>query len=108
MSRHLVVLTGVYESYNDDGTLFHTGLFAFSGFVMNLHDRLYWVTAGHCLEEKFDEPINAGKLKVIRCGFADYFGENASNNMCIPFSYEPGCGFYIDDPDMGLDFESSR
>lgn len=104
MGRHLVVLTGLYESYDDNGKLFHTGLFAFSGFVLNLHDRFFWVTAGHCFDDKFDKPIRAGTLKILECGFADYFGDKVINAHKIPYSYEPGCAFYIDNESMGLDF----
>jgi hypothetical protein len=31
MSRHVVVLTGEYESFMQDGTLLHRGVFVFSG-----------------------------------------------------------------------------
>ncbi len=104
MSRHLVVLSGLYESYDEKGKLFHTGLFAISGFILNLHDRFFWVTAGHCLDDKFDKPIRAGTLRILECGFADYFGDKAINSHKIPCAYEPGCAFYLDNEAMGLDF----
>jgi hypothetical protein len=103
MGRHLVVMTGLYESYKD-GKLFHTGIFAFSGFILNLHDRIFWITAGHCLADKFDVPIKDGTLKILTCGFADYFGDKVINADPIPYSYAPGNAFYIDDDTRGLDF----
>jgi hypothetical protein len=102
MSRHLVSLAGIYESYKD-GKLFQSGTFAVSGFVLTLHDRHFWVTAGHCLKY-LDDNIRNGVLKIFDVGFADYFGDEAKDQHKYPFSYEPGCGFYIDSQEDGLDF----
>ena len=102
MSRHLVVLTGEYESY-DDGKLFKRGVFAISGFILRLHERYFWVTAGHCLTQ-LDVALANGALKVFDVGWADYFGMNAAHVHKIPFEYEAGCGFHVDDGEAGLDF----
>jgi hypothetical protein len=103
MSRHLVVLTGLYETY-ENGKPFSRGMFAFSGFVMNIHNRIFWITAGHCLDEKFDKPIKAGMMKIWDVGLADYFGDNVINDIKIPYTYEVGRALYIDDDSQGLDF----
>jgi len=103
MGRHFVALVGAYESLKD-GQIFHRGVFTISGFVLRLHDRLFWVTAGHCLKSELDKPIREGKLRVFNCGFADYFGDQAQDTHNIPHSYALGCAFYIDDESRGLDF----
>ncbi len=103
MSRHLVAAPlGDYESYKD-GKVFHSGTFALSGFVLTLHDRHFWVTAGHCLKD-FDRDIRCGVLKIFDTGFVDYFGSEAKHVHKYPYQYEPGCEFYIDSLDDALDF----
>jgi hypothetical protein len=104
MSRHLVALTGQYQSFNTDGSDLHRGVFGFSGFVIEFFGRWFWVTAGHCLKECLDDPIRAGHLKVWNVGFADHFGLGAKHHDILPLTYEPGCGHYIDDPEAALDF----
>jgi hypothetical protein len=104
MSHHLVALTGQYQSFNGDGTQLHRGFFGFSGFVIEFFDRWFWVTAGHCLKEFLDEPIRAGHLKVWNVGFADNFALEARHHDILPVTYEPGCGYYIEDPMAALDF----
>ena len=100
MSRHLVALIAQYESFDDDGHSFHHGVIIYSGFVLSLHDRWFWVTAGHCLknedataedEKGLDDLLRTGKIKLLSTGFADYFGLEAPHQHCVPFSYEPGC-----------------
>ncbi len=104
MGSHLVALTGRYRSLNDDGSVHSEGNFVFSGFALFLHDQAYWVTAGHCLKESLDKPIAAGRLEVIYAGFMDCFGTDAVHPEMNPFEYEPGCGMYVYDKHIGLDF----
>lgn len=103
MGRHFVALVGAYESFKD-GQIFHRGVFTISGFILRLHDQLFWVTAGHCLKDELDEPILVGRLRVFNCGFADYFGDQVRDTHNIPYGYAPGCAFYINDESRGLDF----
>ncbi len=86
MSRHLVVLVAQYETFDDEGRSFHHGVIVYSGFVLSLHNRWFWVTAGHCLRNKcaiaedekgLDDLLAAGRIKLISTGFADYFGLEA-------------------------------
>jgi len=102
MGKHLVVLSGVAERF-ENGKHVRTDGFKLSGWILRLHDEFYWVTAGHCLGN-LDDGIRGGTLRIIECGFADYFGDNARYGHNIPFSYELGCGFYIDDDAQALDF----
>lgn len=104
MSRHVVALTGEYESFTPDTTPLHRGVFVFSGWVLALHERWFWVTAGHCFKQCLDHPIQAGTMRIISSGFADYFGLDAAHQHLVPFTYEVGDGFYVDRGDMGLDF----
>lgn len=102
MSRHLVALTAEYKSYKD-GKLFHHGVLAFSGFVVEMANRWFWVTAGHCLK-RLDENIPAGTIELLATEFMDCFGPGNPNRNGLPFHYEPGCGFYLEDESLALDF----
>jgi hypothetical protein len=104
MSRHLVALVGDYTSFNTDGSELHRGMFAITGFVIEFVDRWFWVTAGHRLQDELDGPIRNGYLKIQNTAFADYFGIDAQNYNTLCYTYEPECGFYIDDSEEGLDF----
>ena len=37
---------------------FYIGLIVFSGFVLSVHDRWFWVTAGHCLGSEGDDGLD--------------------------------------------------
>lgn len=104
MSRHLVALTGEYRTFKEEGSLFHRGVFAFSGFVLSMGDRWFWVTAGHCLKDELDGRIKARRMQVSEVAFADYFGPDPCNYNRLPYTYEPDCGFYVYDRDLALDF----
>lgn len=104
MSRHLVALAVDYESFNDDGSLLHRGTMILSGWILELHARLYWVTAGHCFKD-LDGWVRDGVVKVLPGGgFMDYFGNDAQHLHVIPYTYEPGCAWYLDKPDLAIDF----
>ena len=113
MSRHLVALVAQYESFDDKGSRFHHGVIVYSGFVLSLHARWFWVTAGHCLknenaidedERGLDDLLGTGRIKLLSAGFADYFGLEAPHRHCVPFPYEPGCAIQLFRKDLGLDF----
>lgn len=103
MSRHLVALTGTYELYSDEGDLQQTAPFTFSGFVLKIRDQWFWTTAGHCLEY-LNGWCREAKFRVFDTSLVDYFGTDAKNVHAIPFPYEPEDGFFINNPDIGLDF----
>lgn len=105
MGQHLVVFTGRYASFNRDGTPLDEGIFAFSGCLLGIGQSYFWMTAGHCLKDQLDEPIRDGTLKLFDGGFADFFGLKVDDKKHrIPYTYNPGDGFYIEDKDRGLDF----
>lgn len=102
MGKHLVVLSAVVERYGEGQRIGTDGIHL-SGWILRLHHQFFWVTAGHCLKA-LDKELAAGTLRLLESSFADYFGDNAKHSHNIPFTYEPGCGFYIDDDSQGLDF----
>ena len=103
MSRNLVAFAGAYRSF-ENGQPLHTGMFVFSGCVIEIEGRAFWVTAGHCLKEYLDEPIARGDMQVFKTGFLDNFNDRATNSLRIPFEYESGCAIYMDRESLGLDF----
>jgi len=104
MSRHVVALAIDYKSFNDDGSLLHRGTMILSGWIIELVGRFYWVTAGHCFKE-LDAWIERGTVRVVSGGgFMDYFGNDAVHMHTYPFTYEPGCAWYLDKPELAIDF----
>ncbi|HWA97214.1 MAG TPA: hypothetical protein VG713_01925, partial [Pirellulales bacterium] len=58
-----------------------------------------WVTAGHCLKDALDANIATGKMRIVGGGFMDSFGLDTKHRHLIPFTYEPGCGYYVEQPE---------
>jgi hypothetical protein len=104
MSQHLVALCCDYDTVESDGSISHQDTMVFSGWLLELHGQCYWVTAGHCLKEQLDDHIKKGHIRVTGGGFIDYLGYKAQHFFSLPFTYEIGCGVYILDFPMGLDF----
>jgi hypothetical protein len=103
MSRHFVALIIPCETFNNDGSFYRVGALHFSGFVLALHGRLYWVTAGHCFRDT-DKLIADGVVRVLEGGgFVDYLGYEATHRQPYPFSYVPNCGCYLYKPDLAID-----
>ena len=90
------------EAKNRDGSVVR-GDEVYSGFLMILADRLYWVTAGHCLKG-LDKRIRRREATVVRCSLMDCFGWEARHLEPIPFAYELDRGVYLDDGKLGMDF----
>jgi hypothetical protein len=104
MSRHFVALACEYETINRDGSIHGRGTAVYSGFLMQIYGRTFWVTAGHCLKDELDTNIDKGTLRVTGGGFLDYFGHEAAHRHIVPFTYEAHTGLYIEEPKNGLDF----
>jgi hypothetical protein len=104
MSRHFVALACDYESLNDDGSVFHRGTLVVSGFLIELYGRVFWGTAGHCLKDELDKRIDEGQIRVVGGGFMDYFGHEATHFHMVPFTYEAHCAWYVEEPEVGMDF----
>ena len=108
MAQHFVALSCQYESLNKDGSVFHSGTMIFSGFVIDLLDTWYWVTAGHCVQEELDDNINQNKIRIVGGSFVDYLGIGAKHFSPYPYTYSPGDGLYLYRPEAGLDFAVIR
>ena len=107
MSRHFVALLCECELTEADGTK-KRGVNVFSGFLLQLHGHGFWVTAGHCLKDELDEPLKAGTLKILGGSYLDHFGHEPKFVDGVPYTYEMGDSFYIEDPENGLDFALIR
>jgi len=46
----------------------------------------------------------SGQLRITGGGFMDYFAHEATFLHSIPYRYEPGSSYYIEQPEHGLDF----
>ena len=101
MCRQLVGLGYEFE-YQDNGVR-KTSTNIISGFVISMHGRWYWATAGHCLK-RLDKQIQSGELKIIGGGFADCFGWDAEFRETIPYSYEPKSALVLYGGTASLDF----
>jgi hypothetical protein len=104
MGQHLVALTCDYETIHADGTVCGAGVSVYSGFVLELHGVLFWVTAGHCLKDELDANIESGKLRITGGAFMDCFGYQAKHLEAVPFTYEVGCSYYVEQRGDALDF----
>ena len=104
MSRHFVALTCDYETVRRDGSVERRGTSVYSGFLLELHGLIFWVTAGHCLKNELDAGIASRQLHITGGSFMDCFGHEAKFLHSIPYRYEPGCSYYVEQPDLGLDF----
>ena len=103
MSQHLVTLVCYYDTIEKDGRVSSRNNKVFSGWLLELHGRLFWVTAGHCLSE-INDHIEAGHIRVTAGAFMDYLGYRAEFIHTVPFTYAVDSGFHIWDPEIGMDF----
>ena len=102
MSRHFLALSCHYDLRKADGTT-DRHVPVFSGFLLEVHGVHFWVTAGHCLKE-LDTLLASDRVTVCGGGFMDYFGYEAIHKHSVPFQYEPGCGYYVTEPQHGIDY----
>lgn len=75
-----------------------------TGFLLELHGRVFWVTAGHCLKDGLDDLIVRGAIRITGGGFMDYLGVGAQHFHLIPHRYEIGDAAYVELPGHGVDF----
>lgn len=102
LSKHLVAFEYRYRSFNN-GELFHTGKNVISGFIIEFHDRWFFVTAGHCFRD-LDKLIRDGDIVIDGVGLADFYNSDATNFMNVPYWYEPESAWLVEEPRVGLDF----
>jgi hypothetical protein len=102
MSRHFVALTCHYNLTHSDGAVSRE-VFALSGWLLEAHNIHFWVTAGHCLKE-LDRLLTFKEVEVVGGGFVDSFGYEAVHRDSIPYLYDPEDGYYVSQPEHGIDF----
>ena len=104
LCRHLVSLWVYYYPIDSNGKpIGQPQSSAYSGFVLSIQDKWYWVTAGHNLEG-LEQSLSDKKIKVIYYNLVDYFGSDAISHDPIPFVYEEAPKSYNYDKEAGLDF----
>lgn len=104
MSRHFVALTCEYEIYQKDGTVKDRGTLVYSGFLLELHGFQFWVTAGHCIKDELHAGLSSGQMRIVGGSFMDCFGFEANHKQSIPYTYELGDSYFVEQPELGLDF----
>ena len=102
MSKHFVPLSVEYETI-ENGKVKCTNTTVLSGWILELHDRWFWVTAGHCLND-LNEPQKKGFIRVVTTGFMDYLAQGAQHWETVPFTYDPEDALYLWELELALDF----
>ena len=102
--NHLIALAGLSQPLHSNGKPDgETNCFFYSGFVMVIRRRWYFVTAGHILEN-IESSIKKGKVKVSECRLVDYYGQGTYSKEPIPFDYNAAYKYYYYSETEGLDF----
>lgn len=104
LCRHLVSLSGWYQTVNSDGaSLGEDKFFSYSGFIISYQGAWNFVTAGHILED-LEQKIQNKNIKVREFMLVDKFGPDATSPYSIPFDYANAPKIYINNKEEGLDF----
>lgn len=99
--RHFVGFGGTVHDIKD-GRPVEERHFACSGFVVEIRGVWCFVTAGHVFTE-IDNEVRRGKLRVLKCGFADYFSAEARIKEPTPIDYNDTQKIVVNDSATGLD-----
>lgn len=100
--RHFVALGGIYVELDQQrGWKSEEKPFCYSGFVIEICGRWCFVSAGHVFKD-IDNWINEGRIKLLKCGLADYFNAEAKVKEPLPFVYEDAHRITVDQG--GMDF----
>jgi hypothetical protein len=100
LCRHFVSLQGTYD-FREGGSVVKETFFAFSGFVIEVGDTWFYVTAGHVLkqmEKRLADPRVTIKYLSLFDGFHDSPHEGG-----VPFCVDGAGRWVIDDDEAGLD-----
>lgn len=102
MSQHFVA--AIVDAHTlDKGKITSRTVAVFSGWLLEVQDTLFWVTAGHCLRD-LDQQINDKDVEIVRFLLKDDLGYMAQFPHPVSYPYEPGRAFYVYDQEDGLDF----
>jgi hypothetical protein len=101
---HFVSLAGSYIDLDSAGReVGEEKFFAYSGFVMSVRGVWCLVTAAHCIEH-LEKPLRAGRIRLMDCVLADYFGSKPCVLEPTPFDYEGTLCLRVHNESAGLDF----
>jgi hypothetical protein len=75
--------------------------YCYSAFVIEICGRWCFTTAGHVFK-KIDELIGKRRIRLLKCGLADYFSTKARLKDPVPFVYEDTHRITVDEG--GMDF----
>lgn len=99
--RHFVSLGGTVHDLKD-GQPIRERPFACSGFVVEIRGVWCFVTAGHVFTD-IDSGVQRGELRVLKCGFADYFSAEARVKESTPIDYHDIHKIFVNHEATGLD-----
>jgi hypothetical protein len=97
--RHLVALCVTFRRKGETADRFA----AYSGTLILLHNTIFFLTAGHILED-LEEALNSDDVKFTRAVLADTFGLKRISNIPIPFDLKSAKLLHINSKEEGLDF----
>ncbi len=98
VGRHFVTLSCLQHS----PVLAKSKLLIFSGFLVDVDDVWFYVTAGHILADIRRALASGSTFDVWR--ISDSTAGNRFNGMAIPYDFDPARWIVVSDPDRGLDY----
>jgi hypothetical protein len=100
--KHFVGLAGVWIELDSSGKWRDEEKpYCYSGFVIEICGQGCFMTAGHVFKD-IDELIGKSRIKLLKCGLADYFSAEARMKEPVPFVYEDTHRITVDQG--GVDF----
>jgi len=103
LCRHLVGLCVTYRHTTAEEALLPSRFATCSGTLIFIEGALYFLTAGHVLEE-LKTLRDSKQVEIENASLADVFGTKRVSDTPIPFDLKSAQLFFIDDEELGLDF----
>jgi hypothetical protein len=101
--RHLVGLCVTYQCKNGIEADRPSRFAAYSGTLINIRGAIYFLTAGHVLEE-LEKFLSGDEIKITSAALVDTFALGSVSHLPIPFDLKGARLSYVDDHEQGLDF----
>ncbi len=103
-SRRLIALCGATVELDDPGKVKKETFFCYTGFLIEVNERWYMVTAGHCLEN-FEAALAHPKIRLTGVALVGGFGQSSNSVMAVPFYHHADAPRNaVDDKVNGLDY----
>ena len=100
--EHIVGISGRCATFDDHGNQEGDEQnFAFSAFVIEIRGIWCLVTAGHVIQ-RLDDVLNHPRMKLVRCGLADFFNRAAKVKDPTPFPYQTEHRIHVDQGGMDI------